>query len=375
MSSLNGRIADVSIAGFRSLRDLRDLTLGNLELMIGPNGAGKSNLMSFFEMLSWVLKGKGLQSWVVEHGFGDDQLFMGASVTPRLDASITIETEAGRNEYRLGLAHVTPDTLAFVDEAYRYSAFDREGESEWTPLGGPSNESQLLQTYQGGDSNKTLSVIVNLLRNVATFQFHDTSSRASFNLAWDVTENTSLRSDGGNLAPILLRLREEDPHRYKQIIRQIQRILPSFEDFVLEPTGGKVQLRWKAADHDKRFGPHLTSDGSLRTFALMTLLNLPDAMLPDVLFIDEPELGLHPHAIILVSEMVKKLSQRRQVILATQSPYFVDCFDLGDTLVTDLSGPETRFRRLSEESYRQWLEEDYRLSDVWLRELAGAPLE
>ena len=220
-----------------------------------------------------------------------------------------------------------------------------------------------------------MSVIVNLLRNVATFQFHDTSSRASFHLAWDVTENTLLRSDGGNLAPILLRLQDEEPDRYRQITRQIHRILPSFGDFVLEPTGGKVQLRWKAADHDKRFGPHLTSDGSLRTFALMTLLNLPDAMLPDVLFIDEPELGLHPHAIILVSEMVKKLSQRRQVILATQSPYLVDCFDLGDALVTDLNGPETRFRRLSEESYRQWLDEDYGVSDVWLRELAGAPLE
>ena len=36
------------------------------------------------------------------------------------------------------------------------------------------------------------------------------------------------------------------------------------------------------------FGPHLTSDGSLRLFALVTLLNLPAEMLPDVLLLDEP---------------------------------------------------------------------------------------
>ena len=42
-----------------------------------------------------------------------------------------------------------------------------------------------------------------------------------------------------------------------------------------------------------------------RFFALVPLLNLPLEMLPDVILLDEPELGLHPLAVDLVAEMVK----------------------------------------------------------------------
>ena len=48
---------------------------------------------------------------------------------------------------------------------------------------------------------------------------------------------------------------------------------------------------------------------------------------PDMWFLDEPELGLKPYAITLVSEMLKRVAKTRQVFTATQSPYMVDCFD------------------------------------------------
>lgn len=63
--------------------------------------------------------------------------------------------------------------------------------------------------------------------------------------------------------------------------------------------------------------PHLTSDGALRFFALVTLLNLPPEMLPDVMLLDEPELGLHPAAIALIGDMIKALANDRQIIAAT----------------------------------------------------------
>ena len=73
----------------------------------------------------------------------------------------------------------------------------------------------------------------------------------------------------------------------------------------------KVMLRWKLKGADETFGAHLTSDGSLRFFALVTLLNLPPEMLPDVILLDEPELRLHPAAIALVGNMIKSLATER----------------------------------------------------------------
>jgi predicted ATPase len=180
-----------------------------------------------------------------------------------------------------------------------------------------------------------------------------------------------MRSDGGNLAAVLLDLRESDGPRYQQLVRQIQRVFPTLENFVLEPVAGKVLLRWKSKYSDKVFGAHLTSDGTLRLFCLLTLLSLPDERLPDMLFFDEPELGLHPHAITLVSEMLKRVAKTRQVFIATQSPYMVDCFDLENIVVAEAEGGATKLHNMPKEQYQQWLDDDYLLSDIWLKTPVG----
>lgn len=116
---------------------------------------------------------------------------------------------------------------------------------------------------------------------------------------------------------MLLRLEREDIQRFETVCRHIGRVLPAFDRFQIEESYGKVLLRWKAKGTDKTFGAHLTSDGALRFFALVTLLNLPPEMLPDVMLLDEPELGLHPAAIALIGDMIKALANDRQIIAAT----------------------------------------------------------
>lgn len=363
----SNRIRSVSIEGFRSLRHIQNLELPQLTVLIGANGAGKSTLIRFFEMLSWMLKSRNLQEFVLRHGGGDDQFFMGARKTPRIRAELVLETSAGLNEYKFELAHLSAgDAVMVMNEAYRFSDHKRPAKAAWAELRDVGKESGLP-----GQSNKTAKTICNLLRQCQTYQFHDTSANASIHNLWDVTESYRLRSDGGNLAAVLLDILSADPKRYQLIVRQIQRVLPAFKDFVLEPQAGKVLLRWVGKHSDKVFGAHLTSDGSLRLFCLLTLLNLPPERLPDVMFFDEPELGLHPHAITLVAEMFKRLAVSKQVFIATQSPYMVDCFTLGNIIVATSKDGETTLQNLPAEQYQQWLEDDYLLSDIWLKTPVG----
>ncbi|MCY4372645.1 MAG: AAA family ATPase, partial [Spirochaetaceae bacterium] len=151
----------------------------------------------------------------------------------------------------------------------------------------------------------------------------------------------------------------------------IQRVLPTFDRFQIAERYGKVMLRWKAVGSDKSFGPHLTSDGSLRFFALVTLLNLPGEMLPAVLLLDEPELGLHPAAVALIGGMIKSLAVERQIIVATQSPLLVDAFDLEEILVLDLEDGQTTFSRPDATGYGRWLEEGFMPGEMWQKNLIG----
>ena len=43
----------------------------------------------------------------------------------------------------------------------------------------------------------------------------------------------------------------------------------------------------------------------LRAIALVTLLLQPEETLPDILILDEPELGLHPAAINVIAGLIR----------------------------------------------------------------------
>ena len=372
--STNG-IESIRIQGFRSLADVELSGLPQATVLIGANGSGKSNFMRFFEMLSWMLKSRRLQEYVQRQGGADDQLFGGSATTPFMEAEIRMRTELDRRDYGFTLAHAHPDRLLFANERFRVSRIDSGTDSNWHHFREGHLEAKVVEAAQSPDSPVGVSndaILVSLLMcDWETFQFHDTSDTSSFKRSWDVSDCWRLRSNGGNLAAVLYRLEREDLARYETICHQIGRVLPGFDRFDIEEDYERVLLRWRAKWSDKSFGAHLTSDGSLRFFALVTLLNLPPGMLPYVITLDEPELGLHPAAIALVGGLIKSLTIERQVIVATQSPLLVDAFDLDEIFVLDLEDGRTNCRKLDAESYQHWLDDGCSAGELWRMNLLG----
>lgn len=360
------RLSSIHIRGFRSLADVKIDNLPQVAVLIGTNGAGKSNFIRFFEMMSWMLRSQNLAEFVQRQGGADDQLFGGSKNTPSMEAELTIKTEQGSNDYQFTLAHAHPDRFIFTKEGFRFSRESYPTKARWNHLGSAHEEAGIV-TFE----HQTAQVIVRLLKSCAVYQFHDTSDSSNFKKKWDKEDNHFFRTHGGNLAAVLFHLEREDPRRFQMICRHISRGLPVFDRFQIEEMHGKVMLRWKAKGMEKTYGAHLTSDGSLRFFALVTLLNLPAEMLPEVIFLDEPELGLHPAALALVASMIKSLSNERQIIVATQSPLLVDAFGLDEIIVLELQDGRTEARRLDKDEYRHWLDDEYTTGELWQKNLLG----
>ena len=368
-------IESVHIRGFRSLVDVRIDGLSQVSVLIGANGSGKSNFVRFFELLTWMVKSRRLAEFVALQGGADDQLFRGRRVTPVIEAAVSIITEAGRDDYQFALVWSQGDRFILTKESVRMSGIVHETATPWLGLGSAHAEAQIGEATHGASTEAVIGpstpAILDLFGNCAAYHFHDTSDASEFKQRWDIEDRARLRSNGGNLAAVLLRLEREDVQRYDWICRQIGRILPVFDRFDITDDYGKALLRWKPKGSDKTIGAHLTSDGSLRFFALVTLLNLPPQMLPDVLLLDEPELGLHPAAVELIGQMILDVGREHQVIVATQSPALVDVFDLDQVIVMDLEDGQTKARKLDSAEYQQWLADDYTPSELWNMNLLG----
>jgi predicted ATPase len=98
------------------------------------------------------------------------------------------------------------------------------------------------------------------------------------------------------------------------------------------------------------------------------LLLQPDP--PPVVVLDEPELGLHPFALVKAAGMLKSASTRSQVVVATQSAPLVDQFDVGDVVVVEREDGGSVFHRPDPGQLAVWLE-DYSLGELWQKNIFG----
>ncbi len=362
------KLKSLTLCGFKSIREVEDFEPTPINVLIGANGAGKSNLIAFFRMLSWMMSGE-LQEYVARRGGASRLLHDGPDTTPQIEATLALETEAGTNEYKFRLFHAAEDTLIFAEEAFRFSRREYSTPYRtWTDLGAGHRESKLIAKAEGGDSNAR--AIRGLLLKCKVYQFHNTSDTARMRQNWRTEDGRWLKEDAANIAPFLLRLRDHAAPYYKRILDTLRSALPFLSDFELEPENGSVLLRWRERGTDEVFGASQASDGMLRTIALIALLQQPAEDLPGILFLDEPELGLHPYATDVLVGLLRSASQRCQVILATQSAALVDRFEPEDIVVTERDGRESHFTRLQPAKLQEWLEE-YSIAELWEKNVIG----
>ncbi len=365
-------LKSLTIRGFRSIASLENFEPGMLCVLIGPNGAGKSNFIEFFRMLR-AMADEAFQTYALETG--PEAIFhMGPKRTPKMSARL----EFGENLYEFDLSPVHGGGVLIAQERVQHTGDERKGASDVIAQG--RLESMLnirhLPASTSRSAMPTYDVRVALQRAVSSWTVYhvlDTGPLAPLRSWGSVTNYERLGPEARNLAAVLFYLREKTPSRYTSILETIRLTAPFIDDFIFRPEirgrERQVRLEWKQHGLQEPFQPTLLSDGTIRFIALVTALLQPDP--PSTIVIDEPELGLHPYAINLLAETIRATVNRGvQVILATQSPQLIDCFEPADIVVVERSNGHSTFTRLDADKLAEWLR-DYSLGELWLKNILG----
>ncbi len=364
----NNKLREVTIKGYKSIAFDNPVTLklGDVSILLGANGAGKSNIISFFRMLSYMMS-KSFGRYVEMAGTANSLLHYGAKKTPVMSGTLTFMTNNSENTYQFSLANATPDRLIITEEHINWH---RNGKAKPYEI---FLETNFKESSLAENGNPIAKSIFKMLSFCKVYQFHDSSAEGPLRQSCPVETANYLQSHGNNLPSFLLFLRNNYKDSYKRIVDYVRDVVPQFQDFYLEPVNNFVSLRWiDNSATDYRFNAYQFSDGSIRFIALAALLLQPAQTMPNVIILDEPELGLHPYAITQLAEMIKDASIHAQVIIATQSKDLVDHFDIDNISVVEMDEKTqcTTVNQLNEKDYKLWLEQ-YAVSELWDKNIIG----
>lgn len=360
------KLKNISLKGFKSFSTERGLKLplGDITVLLGANGSGKSNLIAFFQLLAAMMEGN-LQNYVARLGTAELFLYYGVKKTKRIEIELKLEQGEEKFLYTCHLAYAVPDNLIIEGEVLDSNpptsfCFDCRSVKE--------------TVFKKERFDNGRQEIYDFLHGFKVFQFQDTSLESALRLPVNIYQTDYLQSNGGNIAAYLYYLKNEYREYYDRIIGYIREIMPQFGDFYLQPTpAGYIMLKWRDnSGNDYLMLPQQISDGVLRFIALATLLLQPSEKMPSLIILDEPELGLHPSAIIQLAEMIKQASQHTQIILATQSPQLADEFEAANIAIVERDSDLqcTTIHRLDEERFKDWLKE-YTISELWDKNVIG----
>ena len=145
---------------------------------------------------------------------------------------------------------------------------------------------------------------------------------------------------GPGWQPLDARNRSHNEHRerFKGILNRIAGKIPGIDRIDTEQSpDGRLLLRFNDKGFDDPFYAQQMSDGTLKVFAYLVLLEDPEP--PSFICIEEPENGLYHKLLeILAEELRAHATGRRkapQIFVTTYQPYFVNALQPDETWILE----------------------------------------
>jgi predicted ATPase len=346
----------------------------DVTVLIGPNGAGKTNLLRVFEFLRDQTVGEPAKRQV--------QRFVGAAagsatkVIVKLvdDHNLTAEWTSRFDDQ----GALDQQTLLVGGREIGHAEHTRwNGTVRWLTSEYASGRllSETKETVPGTSlfsvvdfsrAHENLRVVDEYLVNLRVYRYW-TSSKPHNGAPADARFDAYLNPRLDNLSGVVRRILKT-PEIREALYLELRQILPGFSS--LEVTNPSFD-QWFFVIDEKKLPADALSDGTRLYIVLALLLLDPQPSGPVIL--DEPEVGLHPDAIIRLGNLIVRCSVRRQVVLTTHSALLLDVIaedHIERVRIVDRQKGSTTVDVLNAEDLSQWLDE-FTLGEAWGRGAIG----
>lgn len=392
-------IKSLHLKNILSFKDTR-LDLQPLNAIIGANGSGKSNLIDVIALLraapgdleGFLRRNGPTGDWVWKGPGREETPFHVADVAARFD------NPGQPFNYELSII-VQDDRVHSLTERFDLMANELK-HAYAKPIFQASNGQARLWTTRPdrtfadfSDEPVTVDVargksVLSEIRDPAEYPALTETARMLSAIkvfrSWYVGRDSPVRSpqrtdgdpnfleeDFSNLALVVNDLlgRRLEP----SLDSYLKRFYESCEGLHTRIFGNTVELIVNEAGTASALPASRLSDGTVRFIALLAILCHPEP--PPLVCIEEPEIAMHPDSQDLVVELLRKASERTQLIVTTYSPWLIDRLSATPDCVVVCERDRhpadgTQFKRLSRKKLEDWLV-DYTLGDAWMRGALG----
>lgn len=364
------QIEYLKIRNYKVFQNVEIANIPSCAVFVGRNGAGKTTFFDIFGFLHDCLKETVRKALDMRGGFNEvvsrnQPGPIGITIKFREEKGkplITYELEIDQNSlrqpfvkkerlyFRRGSGGAPWLVLDFSNGKGKAAAGDLKSYEDVKKV--QDRPEQVLDSpatlaIKGLGQFKEFEAIANLRRLIEdwqVFDFHINEARSRQQDAY----SESLSSTGENLVQVTKYLRDTYPEQFQKILRHMTECIPGISQVnAVETADHYVVLQFKDEHFKNPFSARFVSDGTMKMFTYMVLLNNPERHA--LLCIEEPENQLYPELLMILAEEFRLYSLTGgQVFISTHSPDFLDAIQLEELFCIVKQDGYSTIRRVSE---------------------------
>jgi len=387
------KIVSISIENYKVFKNTSVKNLPKMTVLVGTNGSGKSTFFDVFGFLSDALQNNITIALNRRGGF-QEVITRGCDINKDLiKFEIKFRNLVPENEktpivtYSLEIGF--KEGKAFINrEILKYRRGQRTG-APWHFLDFSMGEGNAIinEDEYGSEgaeakrvSQKVTSPDILAIKGLGQFeQFKAISAFRALLEKWyvsnfkieygrnisDVGISNHLSVTGDNLAQVTKYIFEYHRDIFNGILEKLPRRIPGINQVAAKETeDGRIVLKFQDQNFKDPFVARYVSDGTIKMFAYMILLNDPEPH--PLLCIEEPENFLHPDLLLQLCEEIREYSERGgQVFVSSHSPDFVNGLKLEELFFLVKENGFTIIKSAKEDEVVKELAQQNQLGWLW----------